>query len=168
MTDWRMNWRMKRRGEYKWEDEYFACSAAEKREIYSDFRELQAENKIDMKDELRALVEVYAWRGVKNTLDLDPAERIALTAAYIGQIPDDEKNDIVTELHGVELPDEISKVMGELATEMMFPENNKGEASHKFVQLLVGAIVSYCEDGVQDEFDIVNKNINDSFTDIEA
>jgi hypothetical protein len=154
-----MNWRIKRRGEYGWEDEYFACSAAEKHEIYSDFLELKAEKKIDMKDELRALVEVYAWRGVKNTLDLDPAERIALTAAYIGQMPNNEKNDIVTELHGVELPDEIAKVMGELATEMMFPEG-QSDVAKRFLELIVSAIVAHCEDGVQDEFDVVHSKLD--------
>jgi|TARA_Y100000310_G_scaffold79673_1_gene76324 hypothetical protein len=159
MADWRMNWRLKRRGEHGWEDEYFACSAAEKREIYSDFLELKAENKIDMKDELRALVEVYAWRGVKNIIDLDPAEWIALTAAYIGQIPNNEKNDIVTELHGVELPDEIAKMMGELAAEMMF-HDGQGDAAKKFNELLVSAIVAHCEDGIQDEFDAIHAKLD--------
>ena len=149
--------RLFKKGEHGWEDEYFASTEKERRQFYAAF--LERKHRIDVKDELRALVEVYAHRGVRQFSQLEVAERIALTAAYIGQIPTGEKDDIVTDLRGIELPDEISKAMGQLAAELMFP-NGQNNAAKKFLELLVGAIVSYCEDGVQDEFDIVHSKFD--------
>ena len=154
-------WRFYKKGDDDWEPEYFASTVQERRNFYAEH--LQFKNKIDVKDELRALVEVYAQRGVTAVGELDYPERVALTAAYIGQIPEDEADDIVTDLRGIDLPKTIATFMGEIASNLMFaipnqPSNDK--ASVEFAHLLMNEIMNYCVDGVQDEFDIVVSRIN--------
>ncbi len=154
-------WRFYKKGDEDWEPEYFASTVGERRKWYADHLEFKP--KIDVKDELRALVEIYAQRGVTAVGELDYPERVALTAAYIGQIPEGEADDIVTDLRGIDLPKAIAKVMGEIASNLMFAIPNQPtdeKAAIKFTHLLMNEIVNYCADGVQDEFDIVVAAIN--------